>query len=257
MSQPNKAENKAEKQTTSRFVDCDNCAMQAVCLPLGTENKTIDLTDNYLTKRIEVDSKQDALNQSTGAKLFEQGQPLTAIYAVCSGAFKLSQQNDEGIEKVVGFRFPGEVMGEDALFLEKYNYSAIALGDNSVCEVFVAPLSACGNLVPELQQNLIKLLTKQSFEQQRNTQALIGKKSADCLLAAFLLNICQRYAKHSGTTTGLELTMSRYDIANFLGIRRETLSRLLSKLQQEQIISIKGTRFSILSLDSLTKLAKY
>jgi CRP/FNR family transcriptional regulator len=50
-----------------------------------------------------------------------------------------------------------------------------ALGDSSVCQVFVDPLSACSKLAPELQQNLIQLLTKQSDEQQRNTQALSVK----------------------------------------------------------------------------------
>ena len=160
-----------------------------------------------------------------------------------------------GIEKIVGFRFPGELMGEDALFLERYNYSAVALGDNSVCEVFVEPLSACSQLAPELQQNLIQLLTKQSYEQQRNAHAITGKKSADCLLAAFLLNICQRNAKHSGSESVFELTISRQDIACFLGIRRETLSRLLSKFQHEQLINLNGKQLTLLSLNQLKKLA--
>ncbi|PKG82204.1 hypothetical protein CXF85_15035 [Colwellia sp. 75C3] len=259
MTQANKTVNKATaEQKPSRYVDCEHCSMQAVCLPIGSENHAIDLTSNYLTKRIEVSAGRNSsplLNQVTGVKLFEQAKPLTAIFAVCSGTFKLSQQNEAGIEKIVGFRFPGELMAEDALFLETYNYSAIALDDSSVCQVFVAPLSACSKLAPELQQNLIKLLTKQSYVQQRNTQALIGKKSAECLLAAFLLNICQRYAKYSGNETQIELTISRHDIANFLGIRRETLSRILSKFQQEQLISIKGKLLVLLSLNRLKQLA--
>ncbi|PKI16722.1 Crp/Fnr family transcriptional regulator [Colwellia sp. 12G3] len=259
MTLTSKAQNHAySEHKTSRYVDCENCSMQPVCLPIGSENQAIDLTSNYLTRRVEVSAEKNSsslLSQATGVKLFDQAKPLTAIFAVCSGTFKLSQQNEEGIETIVGFRFPGEVMGEDALFLNVYNYSAIALGDNSVCQVFVAPLSACSKVAPELQQNLIQLLTKQSYEQQLNNQALIGKKSADCLLAAFLLNICQRNAKHSGNATEIELSISRHDMANFLGIRRETLSRLLSKFQQEQLISFKEKQLSLLSLEHLKRLA--
>lgn len=246
------------QQEHPRYVDCDNCSMQAICQPIGTDNQPIDLTNNYLTRRVEVSTEANSsqpLPPSIDTRLFEQASPLTAIFAVCSGTFKLCQTNDAGIEKIVGFRFPGELMGEDALFLETYNYSAISLGDNSVCEVVIEPLSACSQLAPELQQNLIQLLIKQSYEQQRNAHAITGKKSADCLLAAFLLNICQRNAKHSGNESAFELTISRQDIACFLGIRRETLSRLLSKFQHEQLISLKGKQLSLLSLNQLKQLA--
>lgn len=249
---------KAKKQTTPRFVDCDNCSMQAVCQPISSGKQTFDLASNYLTRRIEVNTEHDNsthINQTTGATLFEQAMPLSAIFAVCSGTFKLCQKTENGNDKIVGFRFPGELIGEDALFLEKYNYSAIALGDNSVCEVFVEQLSACGQLAPELQQNLIQLLTKQSYQQQCNTQALLGKKSAESLLAAFLLNICNRNAKHSGSDSEIELTISRHDIANFLGMRRETLSRLLSKFQQEDLINLDGKILTFLAKDKLQQLA--
>jgi CRP/FNR family transcriptional regulator len=259
MNLPNKVmKHSTLEQSTSRYVDCDNCSMQAVCQPLGSKDQAIDLTSNYLTRRVEVNSTQHvstALNQVTGVRLFTQAEPLTAIFAVCSGTFKLCRQTEEGAEKVIGFRFPGELMGEDALFLESYNYTAIALGDNSVCEVFVEPLTSCTKLAPELQQNLIQLLTKQSYQQQCNSQALVGKKSTDSLLAAFLLNICQRNAKHSGSATKLTLSISRHDIANYLGIRRETLSRLLSKFQHEQLISLQNKILIILSPDRLKQIS--
>jgi CRP/FNR family transcriptional regulator len=232
--------------------------MQPVCQPIDSGKQTFDLASNYLTRRIPIKTELDIsanLNKVADTKLFEQETPLTAIFAVCSGTFKLSHINEDGTEKVIGFRFPGELIGEDAIFLEKYNYSAIALGENAVCEVFVEQLSACGKLAPEVQQNFIQLLTKQSYLQQCNTQALTGKKSADCLLAAFLLNICTRNAKHSKNKTEIELSISRKDIANFLGIRRETLSRLLSKFQLQKFIILEGKKLTLLSPESLLNLS--
>lgn len=249
--------NNTATQNSAHYVDCENCSMQAVCQPIGSKKQVIDLTSNYLTKHVVVGTEYKLSNncaKAVGTKLFEQDTKLTSIFAVCSGTFKLCQQNEAGIEKVVGFRFPGELIGEDALFLEQYNYSAIALGDNTVCEVFIEKFTTCAKLAPQLQHNLIQLLSKQSYEQQRNSQTLIGKKSAESLLAAFLLNICLRNAKHSGKATEILLTISRNDIASFLGMRRETLSRLLSKFQQEQLISLQNKKLTLLSIDGLKQL---
>ena len=246
------------EQTAKNFIDCERCAMQAVCQPITTDEQSLDLTENYLTRRVPVNSEQASTShiaKTPDAMLLQNHQPLTAIYAVCSGVFKLYIDNEDGSEKIIGFRFPGELIGEDAIYQNKYNYNAIAIGESSVCEVSFAKLNACGQLAPELQQNLIQLLAKQSFNQQRNNQTLIGKKSADSLLAAFLLNICQRNAEYSYSETHIDLTISRTDIANFLGIRRETLSRLLSKFQQVQLICIKGKMLEILSQEKLLKLS--
>lgn len=242
----------------TQYIDCNNCAMQAVCLPIGEKEQAIDLTSNYLKRRIDVPLKKQLSNQitqATNSKLFEQGKPLKAIFSVCSGTFKLSYLNTAGIEQVIGFRFPGEIMAEDALFLESYNYSATALGASSVCAVFTAPLSACSALAPELQNNLLQLLTKQSYQQQLNNQSLTGRSSAESLLAAFLVNVYQRNVKHSNNSTEIALAISRHDMANFLGIRRETLSRLLSKFQQEKLIKSEGKKLSLLALERLTQLA--
>ncbi len=232
--------------------------MQAVCKPLASGHQSLDLTNNYLTRRIPVKAEPNStghLKQVADSMLLHKNSDLTAIFAVCSGVFKLFEHNDDGSEKVLGFRFPGELIGEDALYLKRYNYNAVAIGDSSVCEVSFEQLNACGKLAPELQQNLIQLLTKQSFEQQRNTQTLIGRKSAECLLAAFLLNLSERHAKHSGSETEIYLSISRHDIASFLGIRRETLSRLLSKFQQQALISLEGKKLTLLSPNTLQHLS--
>lgn len=247
---------KTRKQKTSKFVECCNCAMEAICQPLSTEKQVLDLTSHYLSRRVPANSAKTSSLQSPLANnvIFEQNTKLTTIFSVCSGVFKLYQDNADGSKKVVGFRFPGELIAEDAIFLEKYNYSAESLGESSVCEVSIEQFNACGKLAPELQQNLIKLLTKQSYEQQRNTQTLIGQKSSDSLLAAFLLNICQRNAKYTHSDKEIDLVISRVDIANFLGIRRETLSRLLTKFQHEKLILLDGKKLQLLCIESLQKL---
>ena len=242
-------------------IACENCSMNAICQPVEADGQTLDLSKNYLIKKIPVNGQTlDISQRHTQVKnriLFEENTPLTSIYAVCSGVFKLCVTSKDGYEKVVGLRYPGELIGEDALFLENYNYSAIAIGQSSVCEVSIEQFSSCGKLVPELQQNLIALLSKQSYVRQTNFQSFIGKKSADSLLAAFLINITKRNEAYTGSSSKLNLLVSRNDVANFLGLRRETLSRVFAKFQKEGLIKIEGKIIHLLQKELLCDLANF
>ncbi len=237
-----------QNKDKNNFVECDDCSMNSVCQPLVTAKQSINLSESYLHRRIAT---------KTNYILFNQSDPLTDIYAVSSGTFKLCQQTDDNTENIIGLRFPGELIGEDALYLKTYNYTAIAIGDSSVCKVSVEQMTSCGQLIPEIQQNLIELLSRQSYVRQRNFQAYIGKKSADSLLAAFLLNIIERNASYTGSDTSIELPINRNDIANFLGLRSETLSRVFSKFQKDQLIQVKGKKIVLLSQDKIIKLADF
>lgn len=242
-------------------IACENCSMNAICQPVEADGQILDLSKNYLSKQIPVSAQNSELphnhTQIKNSTLFKEQTPLTAIYAVCSGVFKLCVTSKDGYEKVVGLRYPGELIGEDALFLERYNYSAIAIGQSSVCEVSVEQFSSCGKLVPELQQNLIQLLSKQSYVRQTNFQSFIGKKSADSLLAAFLINVTKRNEAYSGSSSQLNLIVSRNDVANFLGLRRETLSRVFAKFQKEELIKIEGKIIHLLKKELLCDLANF
>lgn len=237
-----------QNKDNSKFVECDDCSMISVCQPLETAKQTINLSESYLHRRVAT---------KANSVLFRQSTPLINIYAVSSGTFKLCQQTDDCTENIIGLRFPGELIGEDALFLKNYNYTAIAMGDSSVCKVSVEQMTSCGQLVPEVQQNLIELLSRQSYVRQRNFQAYIGKKSADSLLAAFILNIIERNASYTGNDNSIELPINRNDIANFLGLRRETLSRVFSKFQKQQLIQVEGKKITLLSQNKLIKLANF
>jgi len=229
------------------YVACQHCAMEPICLPVKAGNcHSITLTDNYLSKRIS--GKANTI-------LFNKGDDMTAIYAVTSGTYKLIDHNNKKEEKILGFRFPGELIGEDALHPKKYLYNAIAIGKSSVCQVKVADLMACSATVPMLQLSLVDILTRQSYISQSEFQTFIAKKSAESLVSAFLLNIYKRRADHDNAVDTINLTISRDNIANFLGLRRETLSRIFSKFQKEQLLSIEAKQVHLLNKEKLTQLA--
>jgi len=234
-----------ENVTLENYVACEICAMNPVCQPLKVNDSILSLADDYLNKRIFIQS---------GDVLFDKSEPTSAIYAVCTGTFKLSQELN-GKEKVVGFRFPGELLGEDALFAKQYNYQVTAITDGAICEVSVDKLMSYSELVPNLQYSLMELLGKQHLFNYQTFQSLVAKHSAESLLAAFLLNITERCKAHYGTDTSINLPMSRDSIANFLGLRRETLSRLFSKFQKEGLIRVSAKKIELLAKNKLQQLA--
>lgn len=228
------------------YVACNQCAMEPICLPIKTAQQPLTFTHQYLAKRSS--SEKDHY-------LFKEGQALTEIYAVCSGTFKLTKFNQSNEEKVFGFRFPGELIGEDALYPKVYKQNAVAIGDSSVCRVNVKNLLACSQAIPNLQLSLVELLTRQSYVSQTQFESLIAKKSAESLVAAFLLNVSQRLSLNDTPITTVNLTISKDNIANFLGLRRETLSRIFSKFQQEQLITQSKKQVNLLAIDDLQLLA--
>ncbi len=235
-----------KNQQNSNYIDCDKCSMQAVCEPVSKAVQALDLTNNYLSKRMPL---------KAGEVLFSENEALTSFYAVSSGSFVLTEIKDNNESKIVGFRFPGELIGEDAIYPEKYGYNAVAATASSVCKVVSDKLMSCSKLVPDLQLNIIKLLSKQNYTRQSEFRAAVAKKSAENVLASFLVNVAQRNTQHEKSATVLNLAVSRDNIANFLGLRRETLSRLLTKLQNDQLIKVEGKTIYLLDLKNLEKLA--
>jgi len=233
-------------QQAHNYISCQHCAMEPVCQPVQQAEQSLLLSENYLDKRIEVNA---------GESLFKEDEQLSAIYAVCSGSFKLYTTNKDN-EKIINFRFPGELLGEDALFPQKYVCNAIALQNSSVCKVSVNELTSHAKLVPNLQANLVTLLSRQNYFNQQEFACLIAKKTAESLLSAFLLNMNQRInGKNDNNDNHLMLSMSRENIANFLGLRRETLSRILSKFQKDGLILLNGKNIALIEIQKLSLLA--
>ena len=91
----------------------------------------------------------------------------------------------------------------------------------------------------------------------QNFQAYIAKKSAESLLAVFILNIIERNSSYTGNDNSIELPVNRNDIANFLGLRRDPLNRVFSKCQKEELIQVDGKKVELLAQEKLIKLAAF
>lgn len=229
----------------SDYSHCSNCRLSGICLPLSLEMSDIERLDSIV---------QRGKPLQRGEVLYRAGDAFTAIYAIRSGAIKTSHSDREGQEQITGFHLPGEVIGLDGPANNSYRNTAIALQTTSVCAIPFAKLETLSRQVPGLQRNLLQLLSREITTEQRQF-GLLGHANADGRVAALLLSFSVRHERHKLSPCEFTLPMARGDIANFLGLTLETVSRVFARLQKQEVIYAKGKDIDIRDLGALRQLA--
>jgi CRP/FNR family transcriptional regulator len=187
-----------------------------------------------------------------GQHVFRNGDPFRALFAVRSGMIKTTLVDAEGREQVLGFYLPGEMVGLDAIYPEHYPCDGVAL-ETTECVRFSFPaMSALAARQPKVQQHLFRLLSKELG----SASLLAGDHSAAERMAAFLVDLGDRYAARGLSGTRFRLSMARADIANYLRLAAETVSRVLGRFREQKLIAIEGRSVELLDLPRLRALAR-
>ena len=226
-------------------VNCTNCRLNSICLPLALENDDIVHLDSIIQRTKPVQKSQH---------LYREGDDFQSVYAVRSGALKAYRTTDDGREQVTGFYFPGEILGMDGISKNTHASSAKALETSSICEIPFAALSKLSSLLPNLQRHFFQLMSKEITEDQILI-TLLSKNSADERVAALLISISSRNARRKLSATHFRLPMSRVDIGNYMGLTVETVSRVFSRMQKLEIIRVDNKEIEILDMGGLRSMA--
>lgn len=182
-----------------------------------------------------------------GECLFQRGEAFDALYAIRSGAVKLRAPATDGREQVAGFYLPGEVIGLRAVYPERFAYDAVALDTTWVCRYPFEAVCALANRRPAVQQHLFRLLG----HELHTSQCLAAEHSADARVAAFLVQLGERYGRCGQSDTSLRLHMSRADIGNYLRLATETVSRVLARFRSRRWIRLQAHSVELLAPDRL------
>lgn len=225
--------------------DCGSCRLNALCLPVRLKTEDKDTFSKIVQRPRPL---------SRGQHLFQNGAPFRSVYAVRTGAVKLSHLSSDGVEHVSGFRLPGEIIGLDALDFEQHPSSAVALDTTALCEIPFDRLEALAEEIPGLMRQLVRMVSHELHSEQELAQAL-ATRSADERLALVLLSLSERHAQRGLSATRFALPMSRHDLANYLGLAPETMSRLFKRLEGQGLLSTEGKEVSLLDLPALRRLA--
>jgi CRP/FNR family transcriptional regulator len=185
-----------------------------------------------------------------GQYVYRAGQPFQALYLVNVGCFKTSELSDDGREQVTGFRMRGDLIGVESIGLAAYACDAIALEDGEVWELPYPPvLTACME-IPDLQIRFTAAMAEE-IRRDRAWMLALGTLSAEERVAAFLIDVAGRCARLGFSDRHFILRMSRADMANFLALKHETVSRALSRLQELGSISVQRREVRVLDAEGL------
>ncbi len=187
-----------------------------------------------------------------GEHLFRVGDRFHSLYAVRTGCLKTCAVDPNGREHVLNFHFVGEIIGIDAIFPEQHFADAIALVESSVCHLPYRAISQFAREVPELQVQLVRALSRHVF----SMTSIAGDFSAEERLAAFLIMVSARHRLAGGGSTELQLAMSRQDIANYLRLATETVSRILARFQKSGLLRANRRQITLLNPDGLYAIAE-
>ncbi|MES9924036.1 MAG: helix-turn-helix domain-containing protein [Candidatus Thiodiazotropha endolucinida] len=189
-----------------------------------------------------------------GEMLFGAEQLFKAVYAVKSGSFKAMIPDLNRQERVVGFYLPGDLIGIEGMANQHYSYSVRALEAGSVCVLDIGRLTESGRPTEAIQRALIDMLGREVALNHSQTASLI-RQNADQRLAAFILALALRTSLRGLGGDRLYLGMSRSDMASYLGLARETVSRVLTRFQKEGLIQLRNQSLMLLSWDGLRQVA--
>lgn len=186
-----------------------------------------------------------------GMFLFREGDEFNAIAAVRAGTVKTFVLDANGNEQVLGFHLPGEVIGLSAIHASRYPCNAIALDTVMLCRFSFPKMALLASRMPGLQQQLFRLLSQDIGK----AELLAGDHPADERMAAFLVALSRRYAARGFSPRRLNLTMTRADIANYLRLAPETVSRILKRMSTEGMVEVQQREITLLDQERLLALA--
>ena len=225
-------------------LSCHTCNIKGGCL---AEQLTIAHDHSYqVVKNRKVLAKGD--------HIFRGGDDAKAIYVVSRGSVKSYMLMENGEEQVLNFYMPGDVFGLDAMGGNCHVSSTIALETTTVCKL---PLAGLQDRV--LGQGFLNMIAE-NLLRDHNLMLMLARKDADGRLASFLVDMSKRIEKHAYTPEDnsvkvIKLTMTRQDIANYLGLAIETVSRALRRFQDSGMLDVTRRKVKIYDYNCLLAVA--
>jgi len=224
--------------------ECSNCNLQELCFPFELSQDEVGRFDELIAMRKRV---------RRNVSLYSSDDSFAYIFAIRSGFFRTDVMLEDGRHHVTGFHMAGEVIGLDGIGIGKYSCNATALEDSEVCVISYESLETLSREIQSLQQHFHRVMSHE-IVRDHNVMLLLGAMRAEERLAAFLLNLSQRFATRGYSAVDFHLRMKREEIGSYLGLTPETVSRCFSRFQEEGLLIVKHKHVHLLDMPRLKKI---
>ena len=224
---------------------CAHCTLRHLCLPEGLSTAKRQAFERIVHRPDRV---------KKGQPLIQAGTRLKHHLIVRTGSLKIVLPADDGFQAIVGFALAGERVGLNAIDSGRHPSSAIALEATGVCLVPHQGLEDLVGQHPEFRRHFLRVLSER-IAADETRMALMGRGSAEQRLAAFLLGLSQRFHARGLVADRFRLSMSRADIAQHLGLTRETITRLLTQFRHQRVIDLRVRDLQIRDSERLHRMA--
>ncbi|MGO8912144.1 MAG: Crp/Fnr family transcriptional regulator [Bradyrhizobium sp.] len=172
---------------------------------------------------------------AAGETVFAQEEMTTSFYNLLEGVIRLYKLLPDGRRQIIGFALPGDFLGLAAS--ARHNFSADAIGDVVLCQFSKSAFARFSEDRPDLLRRINELAVRE-LSQAQDHMVLLGRRSAEEKVATFLIGWRDRLFQVTGPSRTVSLPMSRQDIADFLGLTIETVSRTFTKFERDGVIEI-------------------
>lgn len=181
-----------------------------------------------------------------GERLFAQGDKFDALYIVQSGSAKAYVISEDGNQQITGFHHRGDLLGVDGMEQGMQSYSVEALETSSICELSFVEFEKIYAGLTGLRQQFFKVIASE-LAREKQRMLVLGKLYAEQRLAHFILDTAAHLKDRGLTHNEFVLTMTRHDIANYLGLAVETISRLLTRFDSAGLIRVQHRQIRVLN----------
>lgn len=225
------------KAGAARASSCDLCDVRERSICMELDPRAMQQVESTMARR----------SVAKNRAILNEGEPNDSLYVVLRGSFRLSKLLEDGRRQVTGFIFQGDFLGVRPT--EQSAYTAEALEDSLVCCFPHRFLDEAAETSPGVKDRLIAK-GQTEYHKAQDHIVLLGKKTAEERVASFMKTLAEAVGvERGGGYMEAPFAMSRQDIADYLGLRLETLSRTLSALKKKGFIDSVTRKSVILKLD--------
>jgi CRP/FNR family transcriptional regulator, anaerobic regulatory protein len=182
----------------------------------------------------------------SGKTIFSEREPADTVFGLSGGVVRLYKVLPDGRRQVLAFALPGDFLGMP--FAERHKFSADAIGDVALCRFPRDELVKFIQSNPNIMRLMIQFAIRE-LDMAQDQLLLLGNGSAEERVAVFLVSWRDRLTRLSTRSETVPLPMRRQDIADFLGLKLETVSRTLAKLEQKSVIRLVPKGVSLIGLE--------